>query len=206
MINLPALNTVAAYAFTSHFTTLNGIYTLTELATYSDALAAGINFVTSFYTPAGSTADQYATDAPSYQTGRVLKLVSVVNPAMILYAPEATLAVIPDLMVSCYNNVAIGVLLGVYNDPTKLAWILSELNSIILATTGINEAAKLFSLGTQYMKVSDYNALVATRTANQTAYTTLYAQLQAQIKQNTALQTLVSYYEASLIALAGGGS
>lgn len=204
---LPVLNSICAYSFTTNFTSLNGIYTLVEMMTYAEAQVEGIDFVTYLYTPAGLTASQFTIDAGNYTTDRVIKLIPVnatpSGPSM-LYVPESLVASIPDAMVSCYNNVAIGIVLGAYADQTTLAWVLGELNSILTATTGVTAPATLFSLGTQYMKISDYAALIAARAAAvaaQTPYQTLYEQLLSANKEIQSLKTLVQYYETTLITL-----
>lgn len=200
---LPDINTVSYYQFTTEFTSLNGIYTLVELITYNQAVGTGVNFTTSLYAPAGLTTAQFITDSPSYANDTVLVLKPITDPTgnVVIYAPESILALIPDSMVGCYNNMAIGVYLGVFDDQTTLNWVISEINSILSSTLGITSPAVLYSLGSQYMKVADYQNLVAARKAASTNYDTLYQQLQKQIALNQELQTLVTHYENSLIAL-----
>ncbi len=208
---IPTLNSICGYTFTTGFTTLNGIYTLVEVMTYTEAQTEGINFVTYLYTPAGLPSTQYATDSPNYVTNRVLKLIpanQVAGQTPMLYVPESLIATIPDPMVSCYNNLAIGVSLGYFEDQTTLAWVISEINQVISSTVGTSNSAVLYSLGTQYMEISAYNSLVAQRQAalaQQTAqhgpYLTLYQQLQSAKLQVQQLQTLVQYYENTLISL-----
>lgn len=199
---LPDINTVSAYQFTTEFESLNGIYTLVELITYNQALATGVNFMTSLYTPAGLTQANYTTDAPSYVNDTVLVLTSINNPtAPTLYVPQSVLALMPDSMVGCYNNVAIGVSLGLFNDQNAINVAISEINSVLEGLLGISNPAVIFSLGSQYMKVGDFDNLVAARVAAATGYNTLYEQLQAQIKLTQEAQALVADYQATLIAL-----
>ena len=199
---LPALNTISDYQFTTGFTSLNGIYTLVELLTYNQAVAQGVDFVANLYTPAGLSSTQYTTDASNYLNDTVLVLQSVnTTPTVTLYVPGSLLAMIPDSMVSCYNKLAIGVNLGVFADQTTLNWIITEINNILSSALGVTNPAVLYSLGTTYMRVSDYNTLVATREAAATGYNTTYQQLQEQIQENTNLQTLLTYYKNTLIAL-----
>ena len=180
MIPLPAIQSTCSYTFTTGFTSLNGIYTVDELLSFKEAITTGIDFVINLYTPAGLPSSQYTTDASSYQTDIVLYLVPVIG---------------------CYNNLAIGVSLGLFADQTTLAWIISELNSIIGGVVGVSSPVKLYSLGTTYMSVADYAALETTRNAAKTAYTTLYQQLQQQIALTEAAQNLNTYYQNALIAL-----
>jgi len=200
MIPLPAIQSTCSYTFTTGFTSLNGIYTVDELLSFKEAITTGIDFVINLYTPAGLPSSQYTTDASSYQTDIVLYLVPA-NGGTPIYAPASILATVPDPMIGCYNNLAIGVSLGLFADQTTLAWIISELNSIIGGVVGVSSPVKLYSLGTTYMSVADYAALETTRNAAKTAYTTLYQQLQQQIALTEAAQNLNTYYQNALIAL-----
>lgn len=198
---LPEINTVCAYQFTTDFVSLNGIYTLVDLTSFNEAIAEGVDFVADLYTPAGVESSQYATDAPTYKNDAVLHLTPVNPGGVALYVPQTVLAVMADPMVGCYNALALGISLGVFDDATTLNWIVSELNAIISATIGVSNPVKVYSLGTQYMRIADYAALVATRQAAQSSYATLYEQLQAQIALTQKAQTLNQYYQNTLIAL-----
>lgn len=200
---LPDLNTVSAYQFITEFESLNGIYTLTELITYNQAIADNVDFLTNLYTPAGLTSTQYTTDAQTYANDIVLVLTPIANPTGVtIYAPNSILSMMPDSMVGCYNNLAIGISLGLFDDQTTLTWVISEINSILSSALGITSPAILYSLGSEYMRVSDYNALVASRASAATGYDTLYEQLQKQIVLTQAAQNLAQYYQQTLIALA----
>lgn len=202
MIPIPVVNSTCAYKFTSAFASLNGIYTLEEIISYNEAIATGVDFVVTLYTPAGLLATQFAIDAPSYVNDAILYLIPA-NPGGIpIYAPVSILNAVPDPMIGCYNNVAIGVSLGLFADQTQLAWIISELNSIVGSVVGVTTpVVKLYSLGTEYMRVTDYEALVALRVDARIAYKTLYQQLQEQIALTEAAQSLNTYYQATLVSL-----
>lgn len=203
MIQIPAVNTVCAYTFTTRFASLNSIYTLAEILSFNEAISKEIDFVANLYAPAGLPATQYTTDAGGYINDSILLLIPTDTTKKTIYAPSSILAAIPDPMVGCYNNLAIGVSLGLFSDPTAVTWILAELNNIIGSVTGVvTPEIKLYSLGTKYMRVSDYESLLATRAAAQTAYATMYQQLQAQIALTTTSQNLNRYYQNTLITLA----
>ena len=200
---LPPLGTVSAYTFTTEFASLNGIYTLTEILTYNQAIANGVDFIKSLYTPAGVAAAQFITDAVNYTNNNVLLLTPAnVKNGIPIYAPVSILAMQPDSMVGCYNKIAIGINLGLFNDQTKLTWIINEINQILTATLGINNPAVLYSLGSEYMKISDFNTQQAQRQAAITGYNTLYTQLLEQTQLTKEAQNLVQYYQNTLIALA----
>lgn len=212
MIPVPTINSVCFYTFKTLFQSLNGIYTLTNILMYNEAITTGVDFVNSLYIPAGSTAAQFTTDSGNYLNDVVLYLVPVNNTdAAAIYTPMSILTTVPDPMVGCYNDVAIGVSLGLIDDPTQMNWIITELTNLIGSVTGVSTPViKLYSLGTQYMRVSDYEALVTARTAAQIPYKTLWQQLQEQIQLTSEAQNLNKYYQDTLIALNGtlgsGGS
>jgi hypothetical protein len=201
MIPLPTLNSTCAYTFTTGFTTLNDIYTVDELMSFSEALKLGIDFTTYLYTPAGLAQSQYTTDAPAYQTDVVLHLMPVNTTGSELYVPSSLLATVPDPMVGCYNDLAIGVSLGLFENQTMLQWVINELNAIIGGVVGVSSPVKLYSLGVKYMSLTDFAALEATRTAAQSPYATLYQQLQAQIALTAKAQALNQYYQTTLASL-----
>lgn len=171
---------------------------------YSEALTIGIDFVGGLYVPAGLTSTQYATDAPNYVNDTVMALTPVNAGGIAIYVPSSILATVPDPMVGCYNNVAIGVTLGEYADASKIAWVVSEIQSIVGSVLGITApTVKLYSLNTTYMTNADYAALQAARIDAESPYPTLYQQLQNQIALTTAAQNLNTYYANTLRALAG---
>jgi hypothetical protein len=202
MIPLPVIDSTCAYTFNTGFTTLNGIYTVKELLSFDEAITVGIDFVINLYIPAGLSSAQYTTDAHNYANDTVLYLVPANGIGTSIYIPSSLLATVPDPMVGCYNNLAIGVSLGLFADEAALTWIVSEINSIISGVVGVTSPVKLYSLGTTYMSAADYVALVAARTDAQVPYATLYQQLQQQIALATAAQNLNTYYQNTLIALA----
>ena len=206
MIPIPNVNTTCYYTFKSEFTKVNGIYTLAEIMSFNEATLSGVDFVASLYTPSGLLPAQYTTDAPLYINDSVLYLTPVVSNGTALYVPSSILQNVPDPMVGCYNKLAIGVSLGLFDNQEQLNWIITELNNIISAVIGVSSPqAKLYSLGTQYMRVSDYEALVVSRKSQKSAYSPLWQQLQDQIALTEAAQNLNSYYKTTLETLAGVG-
>ena len=202
MIPLPSINSTCAYTFTTEFIALNGIYTLTELTSYSESLLLGTDYIKQLYTPAGVAESQFIVDAANYKNDVVLFLTPA-NGGTDICVPVSLLTNIPDPMVGCYNKLAIGVSLGLFDDQTRLQWVIDELNTIVSGVIGVSSPVKLYSLGITYMSVDDYNAMEATRDSARSAYNTLYQQLQEQIALTQAAQNLNTYYEQTLIALAG---
>lgn len=204
-IPIPDVNTICAYTFAPRFASLNGIYKLSEILSFGESLKAGVNLVTRLYVPAGLTSADYLIDAGSYQNDAVLYLEPVNDTGVAIYVPASLLATMPDPMVGCYNNLAIGVSLGLFADQTQLNWVINELQAIIASVLGVTApTVRLYSLGVEYMRVIDYDALVAQRAAAMSAYKSLYQQLQEQIALTSAAQALNVAYENTLVTLANG--
>jgi hypothetical protein len=199
---IPAINAVCSYAFTQNFASLNGIYTLEDVTSFNEAVANGVNFIADLYTPAGLAASQFTTDAPTYVKDAVLHLLPKNSTQVPLFVPASVLNSIPDPMVSCYNNLAIGIQLGLFEDPDQLTWVIAELNQLLGSAVGTTSGpVTLFSLGTEFLRVVDFDTRQAEREASRQAAPTLYQQLQQQIALTKAAQTLNRYYVATLLAL-----
>ena len=207
MIPLPTVGSTNAFLFTTKFSKLNDIYTLQETMSYGEAVTLNIDFITYLYQPAGLTVKDYAADANNYINDTILYLTPANATGTIIYVPSSVLGAIPDPMVGCYNDLAIGMSLGLFSDPKQLDWLINEVTTIVSSVLGIkNPETKLYSLGTQYMRVVDYEALVNLRKDAQLQYTTLYEQLQEQISLTEAAQNLNVYYQETLIKLSTGGT
>lgn len=200
---LPPLGAISAYTFTTEFKSINGIYKLVEMITYNDAVSSGMDFIKNLYTPAGIATSQYTIDSPTYVGSNVLILspISETTVTNNIYVPVPILLGVPDSTVSCYNNMAIGISLGVFDNQNQLTWIINEINNILKGVLGVQSPAVLYSLSTTYLTNTQYQAIQSQRVASANGYTTMYEQLQNQIAQNQNLQNIINYYENTLIAL-----
>jgi len=198
---IPEINSTCSYQFTTNFASLDGIYTLVDISSYNEAIAEGVNFIADLYTLAGQSSTQFTTDSANYVNDTVLHLLPANSNQVPLYAPSSVLSSVPDPMVGCYNNLAIGVSLGLFKDKAALAWVINELNQILGSVIGTTNPVQLYSLGTEYMRITDFDALQATRNATKVPYATIYQQLQQQIALTKVAQNLNQYYEATLVAL-----
>lgn len=197
-MQLPAAGATCAFTFTNEFTSLNGIYTVTSIQTFANALENGVNFLTSLYAPAGLTQENYNADWQNYQNSQVLELTNVVAPNAVIYAPAPIIALMPDPTVKQYTNLAIGMILGVFDqvfDEVKLQWLLDEVSQLVQSVTGVSNSAQFMSPSSVWMTEAAYKTLVAERQQNIHAVLTSYAALQAQIAINNQLKTIIAYYE-----------
>ena len=201
---LPEVGTTCKYTFTNEFESLNGIYTLTLKETYETAIANGVDFVKSLYTLANLTETDYQNDWKNYQNKTILQLESINDPSVIIYAPEPIVALVPDPTIRQYNDIYIGVVLGIFGqeDSDKISWILGQLNNLAQSITGTTNSSHIFSSNKVWMAEADYAAIQAGRAANIKSVETDYSALQAQIAINGLLKNQIAYYEYALKQLA----
>lgn len=158
---VPSIETTAKFTFNSPFNVLDGIYTLTQLVSFSTAINDGVNFVDSLYayTSYPDPDEAFATDWKLYQNDQVLKLVSIDDAAKIIYVPASLINEVPDPQIIKAHNLTLRVDLGLFRDPTTIAWIKSEIDDFVANSTGTTKTCHLFAPKTEYMTESEWQAL-----------------------------------------------
>lgn len=204
---IPAVGTVAKYVFTAPFAALNDVYRLEQATTFAAALALDVDLAKSLYEPAGRTAADYAAEWTAYTAGQVLRLVSVTGAEgaepVVIYAPEAILAALPDPMVQAYDDLYLAITIGAVRDPSAISWIVGELNQLAAKVTGTGSSAALFSNGAVWLTDAEYAALEAERASRIATYKPLPVTVYELQQQLLAAQTRNAALEAALIALDG---
>lgn len=200
---IPAAGTTCLFTFTTPFASLNGIYVIMRTMTFETALATGVNFVASLYTPAGLSAGQYTSDASSYANQTVLQIQSVAATKQILYIPIGVLSQVPDPTVKRYSDVYLSIHIGPFADETVYTWIAGQLNDIASSVTGNTDTAQFYSNPADdvYLTHGAYAALSETRAANIKTITPLSVQKESLFKYIETLQAKVAAYEKTIIAL-----
>lgn len=193
---IPSVGVTCLFTFTTPFASLTGVYTLLKTMTFETALASAVSFTTSLYTPAGLTASQYATDAPTYAGQIVLQIQGVgSNKSTILFVPVGVLAQVPDPTVSQYPDVYLSIHIGPFAHETVYTWIAGQINDLVSAVTGNLDTAQFYSNPADdvYLTQGEYATLAASRAAN-------VRTLQPLLVQNRALQATISALQAKLAA------
>ena len=198
---LPNPGAVCKFLFTSRFVGLNGIYFIQQIMPFSQAINDGVDFVKSLYVPVGLAKSDFGNDWQSYTHDDVLRLQLISDATVVIYVPSLVLAAIPDPMIQCYNDYAISIRLGLFENTDSFRWLIDELNLMAANVTGTTDAVEVFSLDTTWMSTADYNAQDAIRKTRTQQLQTIYEALQSQITTNNELKTKIVYYENTLKAL-----
>ena len=201
---IPPVGATCLFTFSTPFATLNGVYTIVKTMTFETALGAGVDFVSSLYTPAGRTQENYASEYTSFSGQTVLQLQGVGSSAAVTYyAPLGVLSQIPDPTVKRYSDVYLAIKIGAFNDEATYTWLKGELDDLVSSVTGNTDTAQFYSNPSDdvYLTQSQYNALVAARAANIKTIAPLSVQNQALQNQIDTLQTMVNSYRTALLAL-----
>lgn len=197
---IPDVGATCAFTFTSRFAVLNGVYRVRTETTFRDALASGIDFVTSFYIPAGLQQSDFEDDQLSYRQDRVVILESVINTNTVYYAPESTFATVPDATIKEYYNLILVSKLGVHQNTQVILPLLDQIKDLVESSLGIADPCYVTTNAQNkvYLTDAQYATLEATRQAQITQlipWSVRYKQLQ---DQNTYLAAKVAAYEALL--------
>ena len=201
---IPPVGSTCLFTFATPFSELNGVYTSVKTMTFETALGAGVDFVSSLYTPAGRTASNYASEYTSFSGQIVLQLQSVGSDTTTThYAPLGVLSQIPDPTVKRYSEVYMAIKIGAFADETTYTWLKGEVDDLFASVTGNTDTAQFYSNPSDdiYLTQSQYDALVATRAANIKTIAPLSVQNQALQQHIDTLKTLLESYKKVLVDL-----
>ena len=201
MLLIPTIGTTAKFVFSAPFADLSGIYTLTTTLSFDTAVADGVNLFTSFYELADVSKETFDATWTTYKTDTILRLVSVTDPTVVIYAPSLALAKVPDPQIlKCYN-LFIAIDLGVFKDADDVSYMVDQLNDIAAGVSGTENTTQLYTSEIQWMSAADYQAIVDERAERITGMDLQSRIIQEQNATIQRMQTLVAAYEATLIAL-----
>lgn len=197
---IPVTGTTASFTFVAGFTALNGIYKLTKITDWETSLKDGVNVYESVYVPLGINQATFDVDWLNYATGNVLTLEDANDADVVYYIPESLVATVPDpQIVKCYD-LWLGIDLGVFDDPNKVAYMVDELNDTAAAVTGTSETTHMFRKTVTWMTKADYDAMDTARSVAITGLdlkTKTIQELLALVQQQA---TLIAAYEDLLVA------
>jgi hypothetical protein len=201
---IPPVGSVAAFVFATPFVTLNGVYQIVKTMTFETALASGVDFVASLYTPAGRNKTDYASEYTNYAGQTVLQLQGVGDSTgTIYYAPLGVLAQVPDPTIKRYVDAYMNIHIGAFADETVYTWLKSQIDDLVAAVTGNTDTAQFYTNPADdlYLTDAQYASLAAARAAN--IRTVMPVTVQNQALQTTidALQTKIRAYQTMLVNL-----
>jgi len=204
---IPPVGATCLFTFSTPFASLNGVYTIIKTMTFETALATGVDFVASLYTPAGRTSSDYAAEYTNFANQTVLQLQGVgLQNAPTYYAPLGTLLQIPDPTVKRYADIYMAIHIGPFPDETVYTWLKGQIDDLVASVTGNLDTVQFYSNPADdvYLTEGQYNTLQSQRAAAVVTVNPLTTQIQSLVTQLDALQTQIAAYQATLITLAGG--
>lgn len=199
---IPQLGTVAKYTLKTKFTPLNGIYKLERIRTFDAALADGVDFVKSIYTPCELTDADYQADADEYRSSVVLTLTYIDDETIVRHIPYPAIDLTPDPMIIKCENLYIAIDIGLVKDPNKYKWLINQLNEMTRSVTGTDKMVQLMSVGSVYVTQADYDTIEADRTIRIEQIDSLQKTVTGQSELISKLTTRLQHYEDIIKALA----
>ena len=195
-----AVNYTYNFVLNSELASLNGIYTVNSILSYSDMLAQNLDLFSLTYKPNSLTQDQFNVDLPTIRKERIVKMTSVISSAVV-YVPEHFFEDIPDGSVQKYLQLGLAIDLGIFADPVQLNALRTEVEEIVAAMTGLSNKTVVYTVKNRWMTTAAYNIIAATRESALTRVKNNYTDKLALTAQVASLQTLLAYYETALKAL-----
>jgi len=157
------LNSNYRFTFIEDFIAFNGVYVVTQIATYTELMNADVDLFTYFYQKLGKTTEQYSTDIGTYKSDRFFKLTDVTDSTNVIIIPESIIASHPEPDIAEYAKLVLSIDLGVVGDTSLLTSLLISVSEVIAASQGITIAPVITKYGSQWLSSSEYAAVVAAR-------------------------------------------
>ena len=199
---LPKIGSTCLFSLTPKFETLNGVYSVTALATFNN-LAVKVNFVDDLYTPAGLTQQDYIQDFSSYQNTTVAVVSPVSDATTTYYFPEPIIAKVPDPTVQKYSRIYLDILIGPFKDTAVLQSLATQIGQMVTNTTGVTNPVRVLAnpKNDVWLTESQYQALETQRQANIKQADSLYTQLQNALALNTTYQSKIAALEEIILQM-----
>lgn len=194
------IGTTSLYTFTTPFQDLDGIYTLTKIFTFDQAIAESTDFVAKLYEPAGRTERDFLNERQSFQNEQILYLSSVESDRT-LPVPKNILSKLPDSNVREIDDLYIAITLGLFDDPEQLSWLIRQLEDLAQSVTGEGDTVHLYSTGTKWLTTKEFSDIKQVRRAKAQQVQPLSVTVREQQNEILRLRNLVNLYETTLKSL-----
>jgi len=110
-----------------------------------------------------STRTRHHLEEISYGFNPIYKLIDVVDPDDIVYAPEKTILGVPEIGIREYQNMTIAITVGFWDDASKLDGLILNMRER-LSAYGIRPSnLEAFSSDSKWMTPEEYDAVVEDR-------------------------------------------
>ena len=187
------------FSFLPGFDTLDGVYTVMKIYTYDEMLADGVTLYDGLYSHVGKTEQNVNDDVTSmnFRDEDVYKLTHPEDSEIVYYVPYGVLAIAPDPNVAAYPKLVLAFNVGVATSEEELSGISANINEVISKMFGIPDAAKVFSIGNEWLTEDEYATIVANRDTSAKAVVSYFAdnvQLRNDLeKRNARIAALEAY-------------
>jgi len=192
------LNTVCKYVFKTGFEYWDGIYELTQIATFDAAISDGIDLFESVYKPAGASEERFNSEWPGFKSDQIYYLRNILNSpddVTRLCIPSTLIAEIPNPFITRCEDFSLAIRLGPLNDPSKLEWAIDYLEHFARSVTGTESEVQVLSAGPVFMTDAEYKALEADRETRIQKINPHLVVIEDQKKLIADLQTKIKYME-----------
>lgn len=198
MLVLP--NYVYYFNFVTALESLNGIYKVECLLSYSEVLEQGLDIYALTYQPNGLDEAAFKADLDLIRTNKIAKLVSVTDTSKILYIPEKLFSKIPEISVQKYFTMGLAVNLGIIDDSELLGVVKTEVEQVVQSMVGLSAQAVVYTVKENWLTQADFKVIDDARKASVTRVSNHYVDKQKLIKEIDSLKTLIAHYEQLLIS------
>lgn len=195
---IPTVGIVYKFSFSPGYTALNGIYHVGQILTFQEMLKNNESLVDRFYALVDKSTEDYNADLAHIRNDKILKLL---NPDTLvdsgaIFAPMYYLNSEPDFNVKKYYNLAVGLNLGLYENPEQLSYILTNLKQQFEAALGITNAPELFEINHKWMTKDDFETNVEdVRKSNATSILNYFSETKRLETEITKLRSKLAAYE-----------
>ena len=189
------------FKFKSSLSTLDGIYKVLGILSYTEVVSLGLDLFKITYEPNSITVEVFDNELDQIRAGKIAKLIAIDNPENIQYIPEYMFDKVPDGTVQRYLKLGLAINLGIFDDAEQLSVIRSEVEQVIAAMLGVNNSTIIYTTDKVWMTSNEYTDIQTAREAAITRISNHYVDKLALQKENDSLRTKLAYYEDALKAL-----
>ena len=192
------------FSFVEDFVTLDGIYKVLQLMSYSEIINETIDMVASLYSKV------YAEDAATaaWELARAglihntfYKLQSVTDETVIIMAPEAILTEYPNASVDQFCKIMLNIDLGLFANQDDLDTIGQIITEQLHARLGITPNPQILIYDKQWMADVEYDEIEAARVASREAVVNYYSEAVRQSAEITVKDAKIAALEAIIVGL-----
>ena len=186
-----------------------GVYKVDKVMTYYTLVIEGIDVYQNLYIPLGISRDIFEQDQATWKNDDIwYRLINPALPAQIRYVPTSIIEGIPDGNVTEYKRHHLITDIGLFDDPTMLAEMVTAINLLFQAKFGLDTASELTSYDSVWIPTTYYEWMEESRkmkqkefmqTQSERYYQTLFStEWNRLLRENDELTEKIRGYEEVL--------